>query len=132
MLLPSVVVLPRSLLVAVQHHVGQRSHGLKEQIESLANQNALLREEMASHINGMAGLYEENARLKEQIDRLAKLTEKLHSQNEILIKMNQEQREQMDDQRKATLNFHARMFEEVQDMKKDIREKDGSFGLWVS
>jgi len=27
MLLPSVVVLPGSLLVAFQHHVGQRSHG---------------------------------------------------------------------------------------------------------
>jgi len=54
---------------------------------------------------------------QEQIDSLAK-------QNEILIKTNQDLQERMDDQAKATLDFHARTFEEIQDMKKEIREKD--------
>ena len=89
---------------------------------------------------------------QEQIDSLAKLTEKQHyqinrliemnqdkqEQNEILIKMNQELQDQdqmkqeridglskmIDDQAKATLDFHARIFEEIQKLKKLIQNKD--------
>ena len=125
---------------------------LAHQIAGLYDQNASLKEQIESIIKSnqakediIDNLMKSNNDKFQMIDSLTKLTEKRHyqinkliemnrdkqEQNEILIKMNQDKQERidglskmLDDQAKATLNYHARLFEDIQELKKLIQDKD--------